>query len=44
MSISVEVDPAFSGLNQTRVQNIINTVFEKEGYIADTVDPCFWER
>jgi rRNA maturation RNase YbeY len=41
MSISVEVDPAFSGLNQTRVQNIINTVFEKEGYIADTVDLVF---
>ncbi len=41
MSISVEVDPAFSGLNQTRVQNIINTVFEKEGYIADIVDIVF---
>jgi len=41
MSISVEVDPAFSGLNQIHVENIINTVFEKEGFTADNVSLVF---
>ncbi len=41
MSISVEVDPAFSRLNQTHIQNIINTVFEKEGYVADNIAVVF---
>jgi probable rRNA maturation factor len=41
MPITIEEDPAFSGFNQAIIQNIINTVFEKEGYAVDNIALVF---
>jgi rRNA maturation RNase YbeY len=41
MPITVDVDPAFSGFNQSIIQKIINSVFEEEGYLADDVAIVF---
>jgi len=41
MSITIEEDPTFSGFNQAIIQNIINTVFEKEGYTIDNIALVF---
>ena len=41
MPITIEEDPTFSGFNQAIIQNIINTVFEKEGYAVDNIALVF---
>ena len=41
MPITIEEDPTFSGFNQAIIQNIINTVFEKEGYTIDNIALVF---
>ena len=41
MPITIEEDPTFSGFNQAIIQNIINTVFEKEGYTIDNITLVF---
>ena len=41
MPITVDVDPAFSGFNQSIIQKIINSVFEEEGFLADDVAIVF---
>ena len=41
MPITIEEDPTFSGFNQVIIQNIINTVFEKEGYAVDNIALVF---
>ena len=41
MPITIEEDPTFSGFNQAIIQNIINTVFEKEGYTIDNISLVF---
>ncbi len=41
MPITIEEDPTFIGFNQAIIQNIINTVFEKEGYTIDNITLVF---
>ena len=41
MPITIEEDPTFSGFNQAIIQNIINTVFEKEGFAVDNIALVF---
>ena len=41
MPITIEEDPTFSGFNQAIIQNIINTVFEKEGCTIDNIALVF---
>ena len=41
MPITIEEDPTFSGFNQAIIQNIINTVFEIEGYTIDNIALVF---
>ena len=41
MPITIEEDPTFIGFNQAIIQNIINTVFEKEGYTIDNIALVF---
>jgi rRNA maturation RNase YbeY len=41
MPITIEEDPTFSGFNQAIIQNIINTVFKKEGYTIDNIALVF---
>ena len=41
MPITIEEDPTFSGFNLAIIQNIINTVFEKEGYTIDNIALVF---
>ena len=41
MPITIEEDPTFIRFNQAIIQNIINTVFEKEGYTIDNITLVF---
>lgn len=41
MSITVDVDPAFSGFDHSIIQDIIKTVFKSDGYNADNIAMIF---